>query len=211
MKKIYILSIFLYLCAALSLIFIVFNRAVASDNTPPKLNNSNHFIQRYVIGSGGLISTNAQNFHAATAGEAAVGFSHNDKNLVLSGFWAPMAAAGPSDISPENDLVLPSTFKLDQNYPNPFNPITTIEFDLPFKSQVTIEIFNSVGQRIRLLYSGTQHPGHYRIFWDARDDYSRLMGTGLYFYRLSAKSSNSVNNSINGPMFQEIKKMVFIK
>jgi len=210
-KQTYVGLIFLCICAAFFCMIITFSRAAPPDETIPKVNNSNYFILRYVVGSGGLSVANAQNFHTATAGEMAVGFSHNDKNIALSGFWAPMVAAGPSDIGPENDSSLPTSFILYQNYPNPFNPQTTIEYDLPLKSQVTIEIFNSVGQRIRLLHADTQIPGHYRLFWDARDDYSRLMGSGLYFYRLTAKSMKSDDGTNNEPVFQDIKKMLFIK
>ncbi len=213
-KQTHALIIFLCICTAFFCMIITFSRAAPADKTIPnlnKINNSNYYIQRYVVGSGGLVAVNAQNWHSATAGEIIVGGAENDKYIVLSGFWSPMIAAEPSAIGPENDSSLPTSFILYQNYPNPFNPQTTIEYDLPHKSQVTIEIFNSVGQRIRSLHSGTQIPGHYRIIWDARDDYSRLMGTGLYFYRLTAKSSNSDENTNNGLDFQEIRKMVFIK
>jgi len=213
-KQIFMLFISLCICAVLMLIMFPDSPAAPNDKKSPKVKktvSSNHFIQRYVIGSGGVMIANAQNFHTATAGEIFAGGSHSDKYLAFAGFWAPTIAAGPSDISSENDLVIPSTFKLYQNYPNPFNPITTVEFDLPHKSFVTIEIFNSVGQRIRLLQSKTELPGHYRIVWDARDDYSRLMGSGLYFYRLTAKSEQSEKDTNNEHVFQEIKKMVFIK
>jgi len=213
-KPIFILLISLFICAVFTLLMINLSPAATNNKRDPKVNktgNSNHFILRYVIGSGGVMVANAQNFHTATAGEMFAGGSHSDKYLAFAGFWAPMIAAGPSAVSSEQDLLVPSTFKLYQNYPNPFNPITTVEYDLPHKSYVTIEIFNSVGQRIRLLQSKTELPGHYRIVWDARDDYARLMGSGLYFYRLTAKSMQSENDTNSEHVFREIKKMVYIK
>ncbi|MBN2411099.1 T9SS type A sorting domain-containing protein [candidate division KSB1 bacterium] len=211
-KHINILLIVLCMCTVLFCMVITFSRAAPADKKMPtvkKIQNSNYFISRYVVGSGGLTAVNAQNFHTATAGEMVIGSLHNDKCIILSGFWAPQIFAEPSEIGTENNTNLPASFKLYQNYPNPFNPITTIEYDLPRKSRVTIEIFNTMGQRIRILQSKTELPGHYRIMWDARDDYSHLVGSGLYFYQLTANSSDSETGA--GLEFQEIMKMIFIK
>ncbi|HSM63720.1 MAG TPA: T9SS type A sorting domain-containing protein, partial [Gillisia sp.] len=56
---------------------------------------------------------------------------------------------------------LPSSFVLDQNYPNPFNPTTTITFALPFKSNVTLDVYNLVGQKVMTLVEGNLEEGAY--------------------------------------------------
>jgi hypothetical protein len=88
----------------------------------------------------------------------------------------------------ENSTV-PIAFDLGQNYPNPFNPITTIEYDLPRAEQTTLEIFNLLGQRVRVLVNGIQRAGHHVIKWDGQDNSGNRAATGMYFYRL--KSGNN--------------------
>ncbi len=80
---------------------------------------------------------------------------------------------------------LPSSFKLSQNYPNPFNPTTTIEFSLATRSHVALEIFNALGQRVRVLDNQMRTPGSYRVDWNGRDDNGNQVATGVYLYRLT--------------------------
>lgn len=87
------------------------------------------------------------------------------------------------DNSPDG---IPSTYSLFQNYPNPFNPVTSIDYNLPRQSHVTIEIFNLTGQLVRKLVDETKAAGEYRIEWDGRDSNNRQLATGIYFYRLRA-------------------------
>jgi hypothetical protein len=76
---------------------------------------------------------------------------------------------------------LPARFGLTQNYPNPFNPTTIIAFDLPSKSDVTLEIFNVLGQRVTSLPQGSLNAGHHVVTFNARE-----LSSGVYFYRLNA-------------------------
>lgn len=80
---------------------------------------------------------------------------------------------------------LPSSFQLAQNYPNPFNPTTSIEFSLATRSHVSLEIFNSLGQRVRVLDDETRAPGTYRVDWNGRNDSGDQLATGIYLYRLT--------------------------
>jgi len=75
---------------------------------------------------------------------------------------------------------IPQKFELNQNYPNPFNPKTTIEYDLPQKGKVKLEIFDISGQKIDTLVDQEQTAGRYSLNWSARDQAS-----SIYFYRLS--------------------------
>ena len=83
---------------------------------------------------------------------------------------------------------LPQAFDLAQNYPNPFNPNTIIEFYNPAQrpARAVLEIFNILGQRIRLLYDEAALPGWNRVEWDGCDQSGKTAASGVYFYRLKA-------------------------
>ena len=95
----------------------------------------------------------------------------------------------------ELDGDLPKEFDLSQNYPNPFNPSTNIEFSLPKKADLKLEIFNSIGMRVAILIDGETSAGYHTARFDAAS-YS----SGMYFYRLVA----------NGNIVAT-KKMILIK
>ena len=81
---------------------------------------------------------------------------------------------------------LPYRFELAQNYPNPFNPLTTIEYSLPSRTDVAIEIFNVLGQKVRTLVNEAKSAGSYRIEWSGSDDAGRPVSTGVYLYHFRA-------------------------
>lgn len=81
---------------------------------------------------------------------------------------------------------LPSEFRLSQNYPNPFNPVTTIRYELARTSKVTLEIYNTLGQKVRTLVSGVLATGVYDVTWDGRSETGARIASGVYFYRLNA-------------------------
>ncbi|HTY37155.1 MAG TPA: T9SS type A sorting domain-containing protein, partial [Bacteroidota bacterium] len=78
---------------------------------------------------------------------------------------------------------LPSTTVLEQNYPNPFNPSTFIEFSLPHATNVTLKIYNILGQEVATLVDEYCAAGNYKVRFDA----SKLT-SGVYVYRLKADS-----------------------
>jgi hypothetical protein len=80
----------------------------------------------------------------------------------------------------------PLDFVLYPNYPNPFNPQTTIRYSLPARSEVRLEIFNIIGQRIRTLVDASKNTGYYKEIWDGRDDAGIEVPTGIYVIRLQA-------------------------
>lgn len=98
----------------------------------------------------------------------------------------------------EVEVGVPTEFTLEQNYPNPFNPSTTITYSLPERADVTIKIFNSLGEFISILVSETKDAGYYKVEFDA----SKL-ASGTYIYQMTSVGSN--NN------FVDTKKMIFIK
>jgi FlgD Ig-like domain len=75
---------------------------------------------------------------------------------------------------------IPETYALHQNHPNPFNPTTTLQFDLPEAGEVTLKIYNSVGQLVRTLVSGDYEAGAHNVIWDARNDSDMPMASGVY-------------------------------
>ena len=83
--------------------------------------------------------------------------------------------------------ILPSSFALETNFPNPFNPSTSIEYALPVAAPVLLNVYDVLGQKIRVLVSDSNHKaGYHSMTWDGRDDNGRMVGSGLYLYRLQA-------------------------
>ena len=79
---------------------------------------------------------------------------------------------------------LPEQFSLGQNYPNPFNPSTIIPYQLPVSTQVRLEVFNVLGQRMATLVDAEQPAGFHTATWDGTDVSGRGVAAGLYLYRL---------------------------
>jgi hypothetical protein len=78
---------------------------------------------------------------------------------------------------------MPASFDLSQNYPNPFNPTTTIRYQLPSASRVTLAVFDVLGREVAVLVDGERGAGAHIAEWNAEGNAS-----GVYFYRISAGS-----------------------
>ncbi|GAB4343195.1 MAG: hypothetical protein Kow0037_31140 [Calditrichia bacterium] len=101
-------------------------------------------------------------------------------------YHGPVSAipnSGGIDI--KNNGIVPASFALHQNYPNPFNPETHIQIDIPALYEGTLQaelnIYNSLGQKVRTLYRDRIAPGSYTIDWNATDDFGKPVPTGMYF------------------------------
>jgi hypothetical protein len=106
----------------------------------------------------------------------------------------------PTDVNDDaNNRILPDQFKLSQNYPNPFNPSTTIKFNLSRASDVKLEIFNIMGQKVAALVDDRKVAGEHSIRWDGKDDTGYKVASGIYFYRINAGD------------YVETKKMLLLK
>ncbi|MFC1475808.1 putative Ig domain-containing protein [Candidatus Zixiibacteriota bacterium] len=81
---------------------------------------------------------------------------------------------------------LPTNFALSQNYPNPFNAHTTIEYALPRSAHVEITVHNVLGERVRTLVNQIQQAGYHSIRWDGKNEYTKIVASGIYFYKLKA-------------------------
>lgn len=84
-------------------------------------------------------------------------------------------------VSGEDVTGIPEKFALHQNYPNPFNPVTVIRFDLPEASEVRMEVYNTIGQRVAVLAGGRYEAGSHTVLFDATN-----LTSGVYIYRLQA-------------------------
>jgi hypothetical protein len=77
-------------------------------------------------------------------------------------------------------------YRLETNYPNPFNPETTLRFELPRASHVSLEILNTQGQVTRTLVNEERAAGKHSLIWNGRDDNGQPAATGIYLVRMSA-------------------------
>ena len=85
----------------------------------------------------------------------------------------------------------PMTTGLAQNYPNPFNGRTSIQFNLAQAAEVTLTLYDVLGQVVRRWrIQGTA--GLHTVAWDGRDDYGREAPSGIYFYRLHTGNGESL-------------------
>ena len=89
---------------------------------------------------------------------------------------------------------LPRDFALEQNYPNPISlsreVMTVIRIDLPRAGQVSLQVFNLLGQSVRNLLDAEMSPGYHRMIWDGKDDRGNRVPAGVYFYQLDAGKVN---------------------
>jgi hypothetical protein len=107
---------------------------------------------------------------------------------------ASIAWAGPFVADVKIGETISGDYELSQNYPNPFNPKTTIKYQLPEMSFVTIKVFDVLGSEIATLVNEEKPAGNYETEFDAT-----VLPSGIYFYRLQAGT------------FVETKKMILMK
>ncbi len=78
-----------------------------------------------------------------------------------------------------------------QNYPNPFNPTTAIEYSIPENGNVNLEIFNTLGEKIKTLVNSYKSAGNYKVNLDAE-----ALPGGIYYYRIESGNFSSVKKMI---------------
>jgi len=119
-------------------------------------------------------------------------------NTSVDGFWCNIddvfignrAYVGITQIGSN----VPKDFGLSQNYPNPFNPTTKIKFEVPKNTNVKIEVFNNLGQVVKVLHDGFTNAGYYETDFNASS-----LNSGIYYYRMTAGQ------------YVQTKKMVLVK
>ncbi|RPI05402.1 MAG: T9SS C-terminal target domain-containing protein [Ignavibacteriae bacterium] len=110
------------------------------------------------------------------------------------------SASIPVGVKESEDLSIPTEYMLAQNYPNPFNPTTTIQYEIPMTSHVSLTIYDMLGRAVATLVNQTQSASRYTVQFDAG-----RMSSGVYFYRIDARSENGTKD------FTSVKKLVLMK
>jgi len=91
---------------------------------------------------------------------------------------------------------IPIQYALHQNYPNPFNPATTIRYDLPKQSYVTITVYDMLGREVTTLVNQHQNAGSKSILWNATNFYGKTVSNGIYLCRIQAGDYIDTNKMI---------------
>tara|TARA_Y100001936_G_C16003033_1_gene629012 strand:+ start:49 stop:1242 length:1194 start_codon:yes stop_codon:yes gene_type:complete len=91
---------------------------------------------------------------------------------------------------------IPNNFALHAAYPNPFNPSTTIQFDIPEDSFVTINIYDTMGRKVKTLLNENISAGRRSIIWNGTNNLNQTVSAGIYFYAISANKFNSTKKFI---------------
>jgi hypothetical protein len=104
----------------------------------------------------------------------------------------------PAAVSAVENSLSPQEFALLQNYPNPFNPSTRIQYSLEKAVQVSLKVFNVLGEEVATLVNGRQEAGSYTVPFNTNEG-TLSLSSGVYFYRLEAGS------------FVSTKKLILVK
>ncbi len=151
---------------------LVTDRSVMKLHSAGAFNDCVRIYGLFVNASGD--STQFSLFHYAPGiGEV----SNNTYNV--SGWFALLELTEYSVLTSVEEggiTVIPTDFDLHQNYPNPFNPVTTIEYSLPVVGEVSLIIYNLIGEKVTSLVKENQRAGYHHITWDASNNAS-----GIYF------------------------------
>jgi hypothetical protein len=99
----------------------------------------------------------------------------------------------------DGTVAIPTGFALSQNYPNPFNPVTTITVALPVDATVSLVVYNTLGQKVTELMSGSVSAGYHDVPFDASN-----LASGLYIYRMLAKTAD-------GKEINKVQRMMLMK
>lgn len=162
---------------------------------------------RQVLDAGGAMWLETASYKLSSSlGQPIIGTQDGPTKDLHTGFWNPwVVQMTPVEWEEVEGDQLPREFGLSQNFPNPFNPATVIEYALPKASEVTVQIYNVLGQKVRNLVDGHQEPGYKMIRWDGKDDSGTEVSSGIYFYRIVA---HAVHGSKD---FVECRKMTLLK
>ncbi len=116
------------------------------------------------------------------------------------GTWDIGAFEYDSSLSLIRNTKLTEPFFLSQNYPNPFNQTTTIEFQIPATTFVSLKIYDISGREIATLVNEQKPAGIYKVQWDGKNSAGETVSSGMYFYQVKAGNS-----------FMETRKMILLR
>ena len=182
---------------------------VGTDTTNLSGGGGNNIRDIFVDAAGNLVSVNSSSealrMHSPPDGA---------NNFVTYSPWAVDVDNGTvistdleDFVSTDNSGVqMPQHYTLSQNYPNPFNGTTVIEYTLPIASNVTLIIFDINGREVATLFDNRQDAGTYNVIWNGVDQHGRSLASGIYFYQITAPSSDRVTRPFN-----LVRRMVYLK
>lgn len=151
-----------------------------------------HQVSSGIFSSGGMTHQSSNYTLSGTAGEVLTGKTSGSAHQLNSGFWHVYSQSVITNVY--DDETIPATFKMEQNYPNPFNPSTIIRFSVPENSNVTLKVYDVLGNELITLLNEDKDAGWYDVSFDAS-----ALASGVYIYRIIAGS------------FISTKKMTLIK
>jgi len=138
---------------------------------------------------------------SAVAGQnVQIGFRADAANSVWSYLYLDDVSILTSLTDIPNEIFTPETFFVNQNYPNPFNPETIISYNLPINSDVSIKIFNLLGEVVKKYDFINESSGFHELNFNASE-----FPSGIYFYKVEA-TANGIKK-----YFVNTKKMIFLK
>jgi len=119
--------------------------------------------------------------------------------FVLEGMGSIILPGNVTDMTLKMVVELPETFGLSQNFPNPFNPVTNISFEVPEASDITVSVYNMMGQKVAELVQGHVDAGYHQVVWDSRNLQGESVSSGVYLYTITSGD------------FHAMKKMILMK
>jgi len=131
-----------------------------------------------------------------TGEETTTPYMHPEPIIVTNHDITDLEIELPPALSQDDLAIALIVTTLKSNYPNPFNPSTTIAFDIAREWQVSIDIYNIKGQRVKSLVNDTFGVGRYSIVWNGDDAYGHSVGSGVYFYRMTTSEYRSVRKML---------------
>lgn len=192
-------------------VLVRFDSVTVTDNDPDpsySITSANGSFREYIVndGTGGCrVDDDGSNMFSPDPHDTAFSFQIIPKGALFQSLTGVLRYAnGAYKLEPRTNADfgtmtgikreptgVPATFALEQNFPNPFNPSTTLRYSVPKAGIVMLKVYNILGQEVETLVNQQQGAGTYSVTFDA----SRL-ASGVYFYRLSSGSFNSVKKML---------------
>jgi hypothetical protein len=184
------------LLASIALIGMVVTSTAQPSGAPVKK-------EREVIGSGGNVFATANGrFISATIGQPIIGVVNMSRATAYQGFWLPLTPGTITDV--DEDVIATSGDDVFA-YPNPFNVSTTIRFKMSVIGPVTVNIYDAVGNRIRVLAAEGTEAGGTEIQWDGRDLNGAPVGSGMYVYEVRGVSASDFRSFVRTNRVQIVR------
>ena len=128
-----------------------------------------------VISASAVHSESEQTKLVGTIGQVFTSKVVSPNTTLTSGFWGSM-----TQITLSVDDLLPEEISISNAYPNPFNPKVSIDFSIPERTDVNIQVFDLLGRNVFTHQQDFTSPGKYRFQWDARDNIGNNVASGIY-------------------------------